>query len=489
MRCECSTCLVWSLVVSLFGLGGCSDDTPAKRALADGCVVNSECAAGLVCTFQRCHEECATSRDCPSDARCVESDEGTKVCQLEVEKSCEKTADCEKPLACGEDGQCRNDCSGGVSCLGEQVCSIDAVCAEPDELDDNQRLLAAGGSGGESNPPEAGAGSGGDDEGKGGTTTEGGSSGSPNGGNSGVGGEEAGGGNSGLGGDSAMGGVSGSSQGGAPSDGGGAGREEGGTLSVGGEAGQHAAGTAGEGVSGAPSEGGSAGVTEGGTAGEGGSGGADGGTSGAPEEGGSAGLGLGGVAGESAGGTIETNGGEAGLGGGSTTIPTGCAAITGTPYFCDDFESGLSNWVVSGQDWNTTNTTARSGDYSITDSPDGDYAAGANAAITLAASVDLSAATVVNPILTFWYKLELTEAYLTYADYAYVEASSDGGTSWDELVQWHYGSNTSTWSLVQLSLSSYVGERVKVRFRLADNVDTAQADGWYIDDVVIQEAN
>ena len=40
--------------------------------------------------------------------------------------------------------------------------------------------------------------------------------------------------------------------------------------------------------------------------------------------------------------------------------------------FSDDFESGLTNWTVTGS-WNTTTTDAYSPTHSFTDSPDGNY--------------------------------------------------------------------------------------------------------------------
>ena len=36
-------------------------------------------------------------------------------------------------------------------------------------------------------------------------------------------------------------------------------------------------------------------------------------------------------------------------------------------YFTDNFENGLVNWLVSGSDWALTQTTSRSGGYSVTD--------------------------------------------------------------------------------------------------------------------------
>jgi hypothetical protein len=174
-------------------------------------------------------------------------------------------------------------------------------------------------------------------------------------------------------------------------------------------------------------------------------------------------------------------------GGGGPPVATGCGVTpTSTRYFCDDFESGLSKWLVSGQDWNTTTSTSRSPSHCATDSPDGNYSQGAATAMTMANSLDLADA--ISPILTFWQKLTLRSEWYT-ADHVYVEVSSDSGTTWSQLVVMGSVQNTTTWSLQQLSLSAYVGKKIRLRFRLADYNDGNEADGWYIDDVEIREAN
>ena len=221
-------------------------------------------------------------------------------------------------------------------------------------------------------------------------------------------------------------------------------------------------------------------------------------TGGTPSTGGAIGT-----SGMSSVGGSSSSGGTSGLGGGGTTILTGCAAVTGSPYFCDDFESGLSNWLVGAAGWDTVSTTYQSATHSITDSPGGSYTFGADNAITMAHSVDLTNAD--SPILSFWHKLALAAICTTAgcqhgltpwgcpsneSDNAYVEISTDSGTTWSQLANLFDTSNTSTWSLQQLSLSAYVNKKLKLRFRLLASVGTdCTADGWYIDDVVIQEAN
>lgn len=215
------------------------------------------------------------------------------------------------------------------------------------------------------------------------------------------------------------------------------------------------------------------------------------------------GVGVGGAI--SSGGSLAS-GGAAGAGGGGSTIATGCGALTGTVYFCDDFESGVSKWKVATLGWNTTNLTYQSPGNSITDSPDGNYAQGAANEITLAASVDLPAVSM--PVLTFWHRLDLACSTTVYAscctstsvcpnvcsngscsDFGYVEISTDSGTTWSQILTLTSTSNTSVWSFQQLSLATYAGKKIKIRFRLWDKDDGFQSDGWYLDDIVIQEAN
>src|SRR5690242_10156180 len=110
---------MWSRVVSIWVTGACvvafascggSEGTTRAR-LAEGCAINSDCNAPLVCAFQRCHTECASSRDCPEGQRCVASDRPFKVCQLAQEQRCTTNAECPAGMICGVDGQCRDQCT------------------------------------------------------------------------------------------------------------------------------------------------------------------------------------------------------------------------------------------------------------------------------------------------------------------------------------------------------------------------------------------
>ncbi len=158
--------------------------------------------------------------------------------------------------------------------------------------------------------------------------------------------------------------------------------------------------------------------------------------------------------------------------------------IPSFPFF-DDFENGFGNWLVSGQDWDTTSVTYRTLDkspgHSITDSPNGKYPAWSRATITLATPIDLSSSD--KPVLTFWQKYRVN----TDDAFCYVEISEDGGFTWSQLAK--YTGYTSTLFPVHIDLANYKTSPILVRFRLRDNGTTPSFDGWYIDDVSITEQN
>jgi hypothetical protein len=149
-------------------------------------------------------------------------------------------------------------------------------------------------------------------------------------------------------------------------------------------------------------------------------------------------------------------------------------------YFSDDFEAGLGNWIVSGLDWGITDAARRSGNYSATDSPGGNYSPYADASMILNNALDLSKATF--PVITFWHKYNTQ--YQT--DFCLLDVSTDGGFSWRTINSW--SGNTNGWVFEQIDLRSYKSPSFKFRFRLTSDGYT-QYDGWYVDDVKISEFN
>jgi MYXO-CTERM domain-containing protein len=143
--------------------------------------------------------------------------------------------------------------------------------------------------------------------------------------------------------------------------------------------------------------------------------------------------------------------------------------------FSDGFETGTTSWSLTGT-WGRSSTIYYSGSYSLTDSPAGSYAVSTNHTATKATPFSLVGAT--SPTLSFWHRYAIESGW----DYGYVEVSTNG-TSWTSLAS--YTGTNNTWTQVTLSLAAYTGQaNVYLRFRLYSDSIYAY-DGWYIDDVVI----
>ncbi|MBK7581375.1 MAG: hypothetical protein IPI67_14320 [Myxococcales bacterium] len=121
------------------GMSACGSDDQAdalKRGkLAEGCLINTDCKAPLVCAFQRCHQQCQEQRDCEGTQLCVPSNQPFKVCFLEDEQRCNLNSDCPERFLCAKDGNCHPVCKLNKDCAGGQEC-ISGVCAASDQLVD-----------------------------------------------------------------------------------------------------------------------------------------------------------------------------------------------------------------------------------------------------------------------------------------------------------------------------------------------------------------
>ena len=389
------------------------------------CVSSSDCSTPLSCVLSKCHYSCQSTSVCPTGESCLKA-ASVSVCQLPTERLCDDTTGCAGDLVCAVDYQCRATCSSDGNCTTGQKCA-GGVCADSGDLNPKGQITP------KSSPalPDAGA--------PDGTAQD-----AP-----------------------ALSPVDVALDVPAPE----AGLADARDTAIGETDGGDAA--LGIGTGGVKGTGGVTGT--GGMIGAGGSK-ATGGTvaaGGTPAAGGSG----------TGGSTID--GGPSG----ASYVATGCSApSTTTRYFCDDFESGTSNWSLSGQDWGPTTATARSDVTSLTDSPNGNYLNGANASATTI-SIDLTDAQA--PVLAFWHKLAL----YTYStrndghDYVYVEVTSDGGLNWTQVAKMSSVDNTCTWNQQVVDLAANVGKKIKIRFRLWDDSYSATAvgDGWTIDDVEVRE--
>lgn len=95
------------------------DERPPSK-LAEGCLLNSDCEAPLVCVFRRCHQPCTTGRDCPMGSDCqAQGDPPALVC---TQLSC-RDLPCPAGMLCGDDFTCRRGCLGVSDCAEGQRCA------------------------------------------------------------------------------------------------------------------------------------------------------------------------------------------------------------------------------------------------------------------------------------------------------------------------------------------------------------------------------
>ena len=143
--------------------------------------------------------------------------------------------------------------------------------------------------------------------------------------------------------------------------------------------------------------------------------------------------------------------------------------------FSGEFETGTGNWDLEGT-WALTTQYAHGGSQSLTDSPLTLYQDNVDASAKT--GMDLSGAT--RPLLTFWDRCNLASG-----DYGYVEISRDNEASWDR-VYFKDGTQLE-WQQQEIDLGRYAGEPdVRIRFRLVTD-GSDRHDGWYIDDVCVQD--
>jgi hypothetical protein len=170
------------------------------------------------------------------------------------------------------------------------------------------------------------------------------------------------------------------------------------------------------------------------------------------------------------------------------------------PYpFVDGFDDSVSaeNWITSN--WEFV-ADGRSGSNGMHDSPAGNYRLDAFTSLVTAGTMDLSLS--VNPVLTFWYKSDIyswNNCCESEFDYGRVYASPDNGQVWYSMHA--LKGIVSGWTKVTVDLSQFASgsgspaSLLRIRFTLDDNRrnnDAAesrynQTNGWWIDDVRIEE--
>jgi len=165
----------------------------------------------------------------------------------------------------------------------------------------------------------------------------------------------------------------------------------------------------------------------------------------------------------------------------------------GTDYVELSGERSLALRFTGSTQIGLVNTTAQSGRYFWWSNR------GDDSDTMLTRAFDLS--DVSEATLEFWTWYDLEEDW----DYAYVEASTDGGQTWDVLTTpsgtgtnpngnsfgWAYtgksgGGGTPEWIQERVSLSAYAGQEVMIRFEYITD-DAVNRPGFVVDDVAIPE--
>jgi hypothetical protein len=164
--------------------------------------------------------------------------------------------------------------------------------------------------------------------------------------------------------------------------------------------------------------------------------------------------------------------------------------------FSDSAESGMSGWTTGGTggNWTTVSTISHSPSHSFTESAGGNYSNYANVWMR-SSTIDLT--NTANAELTFWTRWDIESDW----DFALVEISTNGGTSWTHLVGQYmsaasgigvqtlglhgYDGRQDFWVEEKINLNYYCGQNVMIRFRLITDSGVTE-DGWYVDDVVIK---
>ena len=137
----------------------------------------------------------------------------------------------------------------------------------------------------------------------------------------------------------------------------------------------------------------------------------------------------------------------------------------------DDFESGLSQWTATTP-WGLSSTQAHSGQYSLTDSPSGNYQNNQDIACTLVSPLSLIGARSINLQLFTKFNIALD------GDYAVLEYSLNNGY-WQEL---DYFTGVSDWAQKSYDLTSCADNDIRFRFKIVTN-SSGRADGIYFDDI------
>ncbi len=150
------------------------------------------------------------------------------------------------------------------------------------------------------------------------------------------------------------------------------------------------------------------------------------------------------------------------------------------PWFEDNFESGLAQWVTGGtSEWGITDQESHSPTHSATDSPSGSYGNNEHKYLLIATPIDLSNAYFAR--IHLWQKYSLESGF----DYGYIQVSTDSSDTADWTNIGSVNGDQDDWEEAYYDLSRFAGQQIYIRF-LLETDGSVTRDGWYIDDVSVE---
>ncbi len=142
--------------------------------------------------------------------------------------------------------------------------------------------------------------------------------------------------------------------------------------------------------------------------------------------------------------------------------------------FSDDMESGSGGWQANTP-WAITTERANSPTHAWSDSPNGDYGANINTALT---SEVINIAKADSLSLNFQHYCDTESGF----DRGHVEVNYDN-SGWQEVLRCD---GQAQWQSESLTLQQPAdAQQLQIRFRLTSD-GVVEEDGWFIDDVVLQ---
>ena len=157
--------------------------------------------------------------------------------------------------------------------------------------------------------------------------------------------------------------------------------------------------------------------------------------------------------------------------------------------FTDDGNT-MDNW--SSSQWGITDQDAHSPEYSLADSPYGNYANNVDSYITLDTTISLTDAIMAT--LRFWAKWDIEKGY----DYVQIKAREEGSSNWISLHGNYssygnyyldpsepvYDGQQEEWVQEEISLQDFINKDITLRFTFHSD-GSVRGDGFYYDDLSV----